>query len=825
MKIVNFFLVLFALVFSTGVFAQQYTIKGTVTDNSGTPLPGAAVFVANQGVGTSANADGVYEVTVSSGKVILEVTYVGFSKSSREILVNEDKTGVDFSLSPGVALDEVVVYSGSKKAEKLTNSPSTIVSISPREIEEFPGNPAELVARKKGVDYFRAGIAAPAFNIRGFNSNFNSKNLQVIDNRISSLVATGLPLGPLSTVIKEDTEQAEVILGPNATLYGPNAHNGLINIRTKDPRVYQGGTVVGNIGVNGDGNAFNSLRMRWADKVSEKFAYKVTGEYTRAEEFEYVDSVYIDRKDAAGRLPSDPNFAGLDGVKEGYNEFQLDPDVEFIKAGATAIYTPSPGTDLIATYEHSNSTYLSPTNVGRNQIVDWKINVFQLRFKTKNFFAQVYHTTSKTDDTYSIDDRTKAYYAAIDAGVPEDIAGGEASFATGARFRDDSNRWNAEAQYTNSVFNDKLEVVAGVQWQLDRANSLGSYLLDENEDDFIEVGQIGGYGHLLWDMGLGFKALGAARIDNHEVYGTNFIPKAGIIKEFAKGTLRLTYGQGIAAPTILNMYGNLFGGLILGNAEGFTLADGTVIDPQTVEKLNTYEIGYRGTIGKKLYIDVNAFYNNNKDFLSPVTAFLAPTFRGDTPIEEVQAIPYGLVATYINFGEVNTYGTDLSVTYMINPSLNVTANYSFFDYSYDEDNPENDFNRDGEVNNFDFLVNAPNNKGSIAVNYSGDRLYGSVFTRWVEKYNYFSSFQIASETIPGETYRGTPIVEGAPGTDSFNYGPLGGFASVDFNLGYRFSEKFSLGLAVTNLLNQDLREFTAAPPTRGLYLLETKFNF
>ncbi|THD68083.1 TonB-dependent receptor [Robertkochia marina] len=827
----SFYLLLFGLFCSFGIYAQQYTISGTVTDSDGMALPGAAVFAANQAIGTSANEDGEYQITVNAGKVILEVTYVGFSKSSREILVNQDMQGVDFTLSPGVALDEVVVYSGSKKAEKLTNSPSTIVSISPREIEEFPGNPAELIARKKGVDYFRAGIATPAFNIRGFNSNFNSKNLQVIDNRISSLVATGLPLGPLSTVIKEDTEQAEVILGPNATLYGPNAHNGLINIRTKDPRTYQGGTVVGNLGVNGDGNAFNSLRLRWADKVSEKFAYKVTGEYTRAEEFEYADSVYIDRKDALGNIyaPGTPN-SEKDGIKEGYEEFQLDPDVEFIKAGATAIYTPSPGTDIIATYEHSNSTYLSPTNVGRNQIVDWKINVFQLRFNTKNFFAQVYRTSSKTDDTYSIDDRTKAYYANLDAGVPEDVAGGEASFATGARFRDDSHRWNAEAQYTNTLFNDKLEVVTGIQWQLDRANSLGSYLLDENEEDYIEVGQIGGYAHMLWDMGLGFKALGAARIDNHEIYGTNFIPKAGIIKEFGKGTLRLTYGQGIAAPTIFNMYANLFGGLILGNAEGFSgvnpfTNEAFVVAAQEVEKLNTYEIGYRGTIGSKLYIDVNAYFNNNKNFLSPVTAFLGVTQRGDTPIEEVQAIPYGLVATYINFGEVNTYGTDLSLTYMISPSLNVTANYSYFDYSYDENNLENDFNNDGVVNYQDVLVNAPNNKGSLAVNYSGDKFYGSVFSRWVEEYNYFSSFQIASETIPGETYRGTPIVENAPGTDSFNYGPLGGFVTLDLNAGYRISEKFSVGVAITNLFNQDLREFTAAPPTRGLYLLETKFNF
>lgn len=821
MKFMKFLMLFTVMTFASMAYAQQYSVSGTVTDVDGNPLPGATVFVANQGVGTTANDQGAYALSLPSGKLILEASYVGFSSSSLELTISSDMSGVDFSLSPGVALDEVVIYSGSRKAEKLTNSPSTIITVSPREIEEFPGNPAELIARKKGVDYFRAGIATPAFNIRGFNSNFNSKNLQVIDNRFSSLVATGLPMGPLSTVIKEDTEQAEVILGPNSTLYGPNAHNGLLNITTKDPRKYEGTTLVTNLGVNGDGNGFYSARGRFAKKLSDKWAFKVTGEYTRAEEFEYADSVYIDRKDANGN-------PGRDGVKEGYEEYGLDPDVHFFKTEASAYFTPAAGTDLIATYGHSNSTYLSPTNVGRNQIIDWRINVFQLRFKTRNFFAQVYHTTSKTDDTYSLDDRTKAYYAYLDAGFPPEQAGGELSYSTGARFKDDSNRWNAEVQYSNNLFDDRLELVTGMQWQLDRANSLGTYLLDEDENDFIEVGQLGGYLHLQYDLGAGFKTLAAARVDNHEVYGTNFIPKFGLLKEFGKGTLRLTYGKGIAAPTILNMYGDLFSGLILGNAEGFTLVDGTVIDPQDVEKLNTYEIGYRGTVAGKLYMDVNAYYNNNKDFLSPVTVIGVASQRGDTPIQDVQSgynIYNGLVATYVNFGEVNTYGADLSLTYPFTKSMSMTLNYSYFDYSYDENDPENDFNKDGEVNFLDVLVNAPKHKANLSLNYSGNKFYGSAFARWVQEYNYFSSFQIASETLPGYTYRGVPIVENSRSGDSWNYGPLGGFVSFDLNAGYRFSKLFSVGVAITNLFNEDLREFTAAPPTRGLYLLETKFTF
>lgn len=219
--------------------AQEVTVTGKVTDEEGIGLSGATVYAIELGVGTTADMDGNYELTLPTGKVLLEASYVGFSASSKNVEVSENTT-VNFVLSPGSFLDEVVVYSGSKKAEKLTSSTATVITIGAREIDRYAGNPAELLARKKGVDYFRAGIAAPAFNIRGFNSNFNSKNLQVVDNRFSSLIATGLPMGPLTTTIKEDTEQVELILGPNATLYGPNAHNGLIHTITKDPRKHQG---------------------------------------------------------------------------------------------------------------------------------------------------------------------------------------------------------------------------------------------------------------------------------------------------------------------------------------------------------------------------------------------------------------------------------------------------------------------------------------------------------------------------------------------------------------------------------------------------------
>ncbi len=799
-----------------GLWAQN-TVTGTVTDlDTREPLIGANVQVDGTTTGAVTDIDGKFQLSgLENGTLRLVVSYTGYETVVETVTLTGGSTEVNFALASGLMFGEEVVISGSRRREKLTESPATIETVIADEIQSYAGAPAELLARQKGLDYFRAGVASPAINVRGFNSNFNSKNLQVTDGRYSTLIATGLPFGPLNTTIKEDIERIEVVLGPNSTMYGPNAHNGLVNTITKDPRTSAGTTIA-----LGAGNqSYLSGRVRHAQVLSDKFAFKIMGEYTQAEEFEYADTVYIDRLNAEGQ-------PGLDGVKEAYEEFELDRDVNFLRTEAALYYTPKENMDIIFNYGRSNSTYLSPTNVGRNQIIDWVIDYYQVRFSTPRFYVQANLTGSRTDDTYSIDERTKQYWRGIDAGLSEEEAGGDFSYASGALFQDNSRRWSAEAQYNNTF--GRLELIAGVQYFLDQANSLGTYLLDEDEDDYIDVAQLGGYAHLQYDFGSGWKAIAAGRIDDHEIYGTNFVPKFGLLKSGNFGTVRLTYGQGIAAPTILNMFGNLFNGLILGNAEGFTLVDGTEVPAQSVEKLQTIELGYRGQIvPNKLYVDANAYYNISEDFLSPLQVLGVATFRGDTPIDEVQdgfGALGGLVASYVNFGQFNTYGFDLSATYAFNNKLSAFVNYSFFDYEINEDDLENDFDGNGEVNFLDLLVNAPTNKAGAGLTYRGNKFYGTIFGRWVEAYNYFSSFQIASETIPGETYRGVPIVENARSADAFNYGPLGDFITLDVNLGYRLSDVFTVNAQVTNLFDTEMREFTAAPPTGRLFNLELLVN-
>lgn len=111
-----------------------------------------------------------------------------------------------------------------------------------------------------------------------------------------------------------------------------------------------------------------------------------------------------------------------------------------------------------------------------------------------------------------------------------------------------------------------------------------TYMLDF--DGPINVNQVGVYAQTEYKVSdWGFLA--AMRVDNHDYYGTNYLPKAAITKKLGAGNFRLTYGRGMAVPSIMNLKGYLFGGLVLGNGEGFTLSDGSKVDPLKVETINS----------------------------------------------------------------------------------------------------------------------------------------------------------------------------------------------------------------------------------------------
>ncbi|MCL9809226.1 TonB-dependent receptor [Flavobacterium luminosum] len=810
-KILYFFILLFVQLMNA---QDNGSITGRISDENGSSLPGASVQIDELKKSTSTDYEGKFLMTnIPVGNYTLTVTFVGYGSSIQTVKVESGKsTTVEISLKSSVnELDEITV-SANKKAQKITDVPATINIIKAKDIEQFSSfNLGELAARQKGVDFVRAGVLGTGINIRGFNSAFNSKNLQMTDDRISTLVATGLPLGTMETVIKDDTERVEILLGPNGTLYGPNAHNGLVNSITKSPFKHQGTTLA--LG-GGTQNVFTT-RLRHAQAVSDKFAYKFHFERSQGTEFKYTDTVYVGNT--------------------GYKELELDRDFDTQKYGAGLHYKVADNSELIGYYGHSNNNNIGVTSAGRNQIKDWTIDVAQLKYVSPRVFLNTYYTWSKTDDTYAMNQRTQNYVSFKNAGFSEEeslrrsyyeqwFAPAGIALKRGAVFKDASNRFNAEGQYNNNWKNFFL--TAGVQYQLDMADSKGTYLLDDGGIDIAQTGVYSQFEYKLPESGWNFLA--ALRVDNHDFYGSNVLPKAAITKKFDKGTFRLTYGKGMAVPSILNMKANMFGGLVLGNAEGFTLSDGSKVARLDVESIHSYEVGYKGQLAKSLFIDANAYYNQSDKFISPLiniaTGGRTVTHVGNKPIGDVVPGSNGAyVLTYSNFGKVDTYGFDLGFNYYFNDAFRAALNYSYFGRDLDKNDLGNDGDKNGVVTETDLPINTPTHKMSLGLHYNKGKFYGAIYGRYVQKYDFFSGINIAAKTQDLNGDGVNDVVENAKNGRTWNYGQLGGF-TIDANAGYNFTERLSLGVSATNLLNAEIREFVASPAIKTLVNVEMKYT-
>jgi iron complex outermembrane receptor protein len=849
----NYVLLLAALFISTLSWAQaKGIINGKVTDENGQPMPGATVTIRESGVSTISDDNGMFSFTnVRTGRATLVVSFVGFADMEQTVTVSETGvTDASLKLTVKARVGDEVVITASKRPEKITRAPAPISVISSRDLDQSASfMPGELASKIQGVEFVRTGVNGVGFNARGFNNAFNAKILQMTDGRNSMMAGgSGLPSGIMNTVIKEDIERLEIVLGPNSALYGPNAHNGIANTITKDPRKFQGTTLV----LGGGNQEVFSGRLRHATKINNKWAYKLTGEYTTGKDFEFHDSIY-----AGGSV-----FGQAVAIPERIPSYQF----RHIRGEAHLYYAVNPKSDIIVSYGGSDNNFLSVNNTGRNQIKGWKFSYLQVRFVSPRFFVQAYETWTNVGQSYGIPGYTRDYWNRTHSSItdpssplyasagrlPPDSAELNA-LRLGNRFKEESKRFNAEAQYNYNFQDIGLYMVASTSYQKDNPKTYGTSLADANQK--VEVTQYGGAIQLEKTLPADFKLVGAARLDNHSLFGNLFAPKLALVKGVPGGAIRLTWGKAYAAPIILFQRASVFG-LVFGNGSGVKYipngaeasnpsAVATTV-PLKPEEINTYEIGYKGTISKKLYVDINGYYGKSENFLSPAISVSGRALSvGDIPIATNTLLFPGTVngsgvlsgasyATYFNYGDVASYGVDLGVNYYFSDFVSLALKYSYFGSDITDDNIKNDANRDGFVSLEEKSLNASKNRlaGTLGFqNLAKGKVFVNLSARWVQQYDLYSGSQIGTEA--GEGKRGvvaiaaginpyTGLQRATSIVKNYNWGALGGFTTVDISTGYRFNEMLSVNGGVSNLFNVEQKEFVGSPSIGRLFSIEIK---
>ncbi|WP_291964986.1 SusC/RagA family TonB-linked outer membrane protein [Maribacter sp.] len=234
-------------------FAQDKSITGTVTDQTGLPLPGVNILIKGTTNGTQTDFDGNYSIKTSTGDVLV-FTYIGLKEASKTV-GSTNTINVQMQ-EDAQALDEVVVTALGISREKKSLGYAT------QEVQGDQVNTAKdqnfvnsLSGKVAGLDIKKSSTLGGSANvvIRGYSSiTGNNQALFVVDgvplnndtNNSTSQTegGDGYDYGNAASDINpDDIESINVLKGSAATaLYGSRAANGVIIINTKKGKKGEG---------------------------------------------------------------------------------------------------------------------------------------------------------------------------------------------------------------------------------------------------------------------------------------------------------------------------------------------------------------------------------------------------------------------------------------------------------------------------------------------------------------------------------------------------------------------------------------------------------
>ncbi|QDH80896.1 TonB-dependent receptor [Echinicola soli] len=214
-----------------GVSFFQATAKevtGTVTDESGEPLPGVSILEKGTTNGTVTDLDGNYKITVASDESVLVFSFIGMA--SQEVPVGSQST-LDVELTSNTeSLEEFVVIGyGSQKKREITSAVANV------EEDDFVQggmrSPMELIQGKvAGLN-----INRPQGNNPNGGTDIQLRGLTSLVGTTSPLIVIdGIPGGSLDLLQQDDIASFDVLKdGSAAAIYGTRGNAGVILITTK----------------------------------------------------------------------------------------------------------------------------------------------------------------------------------------------------------------------------------------------------------------------------------------------------------------------------------------------------------------------------------------------------------------------------------------------------------------------------------------------------------------------------------------------------------------------------------------------------------------
>ncbi|MFN3754599.1 SusC/RagA family TonB-linked outer membrane protein [Flavobacterium sp.] len=224
----NGFLTLFIALLVQISFAQERTVNGIVTDNSGFPTPGVNVLVKGTTLGTQTDFDGKFSIKAAPDQILvfsfigLKTKEVFASSTTMNVKMEDDAFELEGVVVTALGIkrkpDEITTATQLVKSDELNQAKATNAAVG-------------LVGKVSGlqINTVNNGVNPDTrIQLRGFRSITGNNEALIVINGVISTAGAFAELNP------EIIESVNIMKGSNgAALYGSRGSNGVIIVTTK----------------------------------------------------------------------------------------------------------------------------------------------------------------------------------------------------------------------------------------------------------------------------------------------------------------------------------------------------------------------------------------------------------------------------------------------------------------------------------------------------------------------------------------------------------------------------------------------------------------
>jgi len=737
-------------------------IAGRVTTDDGNGLAGVLVVLEPPGQVATTDHNGAFSFTGLAAGTYSLVLSLGDLESRLTALDVRDGavTTVERVLPRDFTfVASTTVTAASRTPERIVDAPGAVTRVDQETIalEGASGQIPALLQFTPGVEYAQSGLYDINLNARGFNNLLSRRIQTLLDGRDTSAPESSSQEWYGFGFLAADLESIELLRGPSASLYGANAVNGVMTLKTKAPRDSQGGRARLTLGeldtVIGD--------ARWAGRIAEDWYLKGLVSVTHSESFtrSRVQSVEYPGLPMDVVPPPDDTIDAR-AVSLRVDRYLSSGDLLTMESG----FSGSGGETFVA--------QAGRVNVGSVQ-----------RGWGRTEYASSYFNVSAEFSGRSGDQ------TALQAGVP--------LYTSSTRFR-------VMGQGNRYFHGGRLRAVFGSSYQreaVDSADPQGRqtlFLSAVTTDRGAAFGQVD---VVVTDA---LKIVGGLRWDDATIHPAQWSPRIAAVLRLARDhSLRVGYNRGFQVGTYTELYlqvpaappldlsaleaalAPLAGGVPLGFETVPIFAIGN--PGLDVEKVQGLDVGYTGAFGSRARLGVDYYQNYMRDFISDLLfginpdypAYRAPEVLPPPARAAVEATVNGLVPgltnradggpqivlSNANTGRVHTRGLEVSLGVSPVPSLWLDGNYAWFDFTIED-----------RQQGAEPQPNAPAHRAALGATYTGARGSASLRYRWVDAFPWASGVYL---------------------------GPVPSYGVADLNVRFKASPHWEIGLNVSNLLDNE----------------------